>query len=204
MRTQIALVLTASVLFLQDARSQRNATEAAANLYSSVVRITACSCEDRDKRVGSGFVWRDATTVVTALHVMSGCKTVSVTYEARNQPLQATPTKFSAEADLVLLQVKDPPKGRVMMIRAGKVNLGEDLVAIGYGSGKPKMDTTSLRLRFGGSMLREILPKEGADELGNCKSPSLDLQIANVEGHLVPCLSCAPILDSTGRLFAIA
>src|SRR5258708_26691415 len=66
------------------------------------------------------------------------------------------------------------------------------------------MDTTSLRLRFGGSMLREILPKEVADELGNRKSASLDLQIANVEGHLVPGLSGAPIVDSTGRLVAIA
>ena len=66
------------------------------------------------------------------------------------------------------------------------------------------MSSDSLHLRFSGKKLRDIVPPSVAIELSSAGSPSLDLDITSIEGHLLPGDSGAPIFNKQGRVVAIA
>jgi hypothetical protein len=66
------------------------------------------------------------------------------------------------------------------------------------------MDNTTVRLRYGGRTLRDIVPQSVADELRNLGSPDPNIDITDIEGHLLPGHSGAPILNSSGQVVAIA
>src|SRR5215471_59739 len=84
-------------------------------LAPSVLRIDARQCRgdaqaEITDRVATGFLWRDKNTVVTALHVVSGCPNISVYYQGRKISRSAAIAKVLRRADLALLSVANPPE----------------------------------------------------------------------------------------------
>jgi hypothetical protein len=65
------------------------------------------------------------------------------------------------------------------------------------------MESTALQLRYGGKTLRDIVPDSVAQTLTG-GSPSLDLDVDSIEGHLLPGHSGAPIFDGHQKVVAIA
>jgi S1-C subfamily serine protease len=163
----------------------------------SVVRI---SCSDR---AGTGFLWASSDTAVTALHVVAGCGNITVYYESLKVSRPATLAKVLRRADLALLRIANAPAGHVMVVETSQPSLTDPLSTLGYPLQVPSMTPTDLHLRYGGKTLRDIVPDSVANSLSG-GSPSLDLEIDNIEGHLLPGHSGAPIFDGQRRLVAIA
>jgi hypothetical protein len=163
----------------------------------SVVRV---SCSDR---TATGFLWTSADTAVTALHAVSGCTSITVYYEALRISRPASVTRVLRRADLALLKIANAPNGHVMVVETTQPSLTEPLSTLGYPLQVPSMQGTRLELRYGGRTLRDIVPESIAQQLAG-GSPSLDLEIDSIEGHLLPGHSGAPIFNEQRRIVAIA
>lgn len=165
----------------------------------SVLRVT-CSAVDRS---ATGFLWSTPDTAVTALHVVAGCGNILIYYESLRVTRPATVIKVFRRADLALLKITNAPTARVLLVETTPASLDEQLSTLGYPLQTPSMTSTSLQLRYGGKTLRSIVPDSVAQALSG-GSPSLDLEIASIEGHLLPGHSGAPIFDQRRKIVAIA
>lgn len=169
------------------------------DIKPSIVRIS-CSAVDR---AATGFVWSNADTAVTAMHVVTGCGNVTVHYEAQKISRPAKVARVLGRADLALLKISDPPRSSPLEIDTTPPPLNQSLSTLGYPLQTINMSSTSLQLRYGAKTLGEILPQQLADKLSG-GSPSLDLEIDNIEGHLLPGHSGAPIFNQQRRVVAVA
>ena len=181
---------------------QHPAIAALPPLRASVLRVDARSCATPD-RVATGFLWREGEAV-TALHAVAGCSDVWVYYEIQKLPRKAKVIRVLRRADLAILRIEDPPSAPALPIELKPPSLNDDLATLGYQLQIPTMSSTSLQLRVGGQKLGDIVNPAVRQQLAQSGSPSLDLEITNIEGHLVPGLSGAPVLNQAGRVVAIA
>jgi hypothetical protein len=173
------------------------------DLYKkSVVRVDGTNCSGQI-RLGTGFFWRQNTWVVTTLHVVNGCESVAVFSESTGRTRRAKIAKVLRREDLALLEIDAIEGVRVADAATQLPEVTEDLEALGYPLGIPKIENTTLRLRYGGKKLRDIIPKAVADALGAAGSPSPDIDVTNIEGHLQPGSSGSPILNRAGQVVAI-
>jgi S1-C subfamily serine protease len=163
----------------------------------SVIRVT---CSDR---AGTGFLWSSPDTAVTAWHVVAGCGSISVYFEALKISRTASVTRVLRRADLALLKITNAPSGRVLSIETNQPSLTEPLSTLGYPLQIQSMTNTPLQLRYGGKTLRAIVPDSIAQALSG-GSPSLDLEIDSIDGHLLHGHSGAPIFNEQRRIVAIA
>ena len=163
----------------------------------SVIRV---SCSNR---AGTGFLWSNPDTAVTALHVVAGCQKITVYYEALKVTRPASVARVLRQADLVLLKITDAPSAQVLVVDPKPPSLTDQLSTLGYPLQILSMSSTSLQLRYGGKTLRNIVPDSVAQALSG-GSPSLDLEIDSIEGHLLPGHSGAPIFNGQRKIVAIA
>src|SRR4051812_15504992 len=83
----------------------RSGPRPAAEARADILRIQAGSCAgESQNRVGTGFAWRSAKEVVTALHVVAGCQQVMVYSERNQQSYRASVARVLRRADLALVQ----------------------------------------------------------------------------------------------------
>jgi len=207
-RTRLALSVVALSLacFLAvppSATGDPPSAQVMTRVSQSVVQVLAHGCGADSDRAATGFVWTNAETVVTVLHLVGGCERVSVYFEGPKLLRQAVVVKTLARADLALLRVEDPPTVPALPLSLGRPDVNEDLAALGYRLSVPKMASTRLSVPYGSKRLDEILPENVRREIGAAGSPKLDLEILLLEGHLLPGLSGAPIFDREGRVVAV-
>jgi hypothetical protein len=199
-----AVSFAALLLVLLDpaAGAQQNARNPLENVLPSIVRVE-CRTEGAT-RWATGFLWRDATTVVTALHAVAGCSAVFVRFEAPASTLPVQVAKVLRRADLALLRIQGVSGRSTLQARTDEPAPNEHLEAIGYLPGVSAIRNVGMRMRpNGGRKLRDIVPTAVAAELSSRGSPSLDLEICDIQGHLLPGQSGAPVTDTTGKLVAI-
>lgn len=196
------VLLSAMVLAVVLAPVRCGFAQFSASVYDEVKPgIVQISCNGR---MGTGFLWSSPDTAVTALHVVSGCGTVTVYFEKEKVQRTAKLARVLRRADLALLQIATPPPGRVLTVEPNAPSLTEPLSVLGYPLQIPSMTNTPLRLRYGGSVLKDIVPESVRGELASAGSPSLELEIDFIEGHLLPGNSGAPIFNQQRRIVAIA
>jgi S1-C subfamily serine protease len=208
MRTAVLSAASLLILVGPGADSLQNQQDQLRERARSTVVLVECVVGNasRTQRTATGFLWHDPTMVVTALHVVSGClpSSIMVSYEAPHTTRHATVEKVLNDADLALLKINGPPGRGVLQTRTDKPTPTEELLAIGYPLGTPTMTSVSMKIRrLGGRTLREYVPHAIAKELAELGSPSLDLEISDIEGHLLPGLSGAPVTDAAGNVVAI-
>lgn len=195
------LVVGCAVLVLEGRSASAGGYQFNASVYDemkpSIVRV---SCSERS---ATGFLWSSPDTAVTAWHAVAGCGNVTVYFEAERVSRQATVARVLRRADLALLKITNPPVGRVLVAETAPASLTEPLSVLGYPLQIPSMTNTPLQLRYGGKTLRNIVPESVAQALSG-GSPSLDLEIDFIEGHLLPGNSGAPIFNQQRRVVAIA
>jgi hypothetical protein len=173
----------------------------------SILRLTTANCVGNggllDGRTATAFIWRDKGTAVTALHAVSGCSVINVWYQTAGVQRSARISKVYRDGDLALLAISEPLAAPPLLESDHPALLSDQLQAMGFPLQAPTMSNTSLRLRFGGHTLNDIVPPSVKTLLLAAKSPSLTLTITNIEGHLVPGLSGAPVINSQNRVVAI-
>src|SRR5947209_11390105 len=72
-------------------------------------RVDSANCQG-GSRNATGFLWNGKNTVVTSLHVVAGCGTVSVYSETQGRSIKARVVHALAEADLAMLQLVEDAK----------------------------------------------------------------------------------------------
>ena len=154
-------------------------------------------------RNGTGFLWKRRDQVLTALHVVAGCDSLYVRFESLRTTSRATIARALRDADLAMLNIEDPQALPPLEAASARPALDDDLIALGYSLGAQSMGSTNLRLSFGSTLLADILPFASRQQVEAAGMPSLSLHIVRLQGHLVPGLSGAPILNARGNVVAI-
>jgi hypothetical protein len=141
--------------------------------------------------------------VVTALHVVAGCARITVYWEKHSGVTQrAQIVRVLNGIDLALLEATGAP-GKPLAADARRPRVDAQLEVLGYYLAVPTMDSKPLRVTFGSSRLRDMLPTHVRRELQQSGAIDLDMEIVRLDGHLLPGLSGAPIFDVSGKVVAI-
>jgi hypothetical protein len=149
-------------------------------------------------------VWHDAGQVVTALHLVAGCESLVVRYAGTGVSRRASLVRRLGHADLAMLEVEDPADLPPLPVEAGPVALNTDVVALGFPLDSPSPIQMNLKTAYGATALESLLPDPVRRRVQAAGSPSLDLEILRLAGHLQPGSSGAPIFGHDGKVVAVA
>lgn len=200
MRQALSALLCSAALLCAEAASAQGSEAALKRAAESILKIEA------DNQAASGFIWQDGQHAVTALHVVDGKQRITAHYVGPDGRIQAstpaTVERVLKEADLVLLRLQNPQPRKPLALSLAAPAVRQPLDALGFPLNIAGYSNTELRLRFGGSQLRSILPPKLLAQFTDY--PSTTSEILNLEGNLVPGLSGAPLLDAQGLLVGIA
>jgi hypothetical protein len=192
--------------FQYRADAQDPAMTAAQGLESSVAMIRASDCGRADS-VGTGFVWRDQRTVITARHVVAGCDHVSVVFTSTGHSYRAIPDQELPLQDLAALKLDGAAPARPLSIHGGLPPVGSRVVALGYPDGAPTQDSKELQVTVAnsgqGSSVEDMLDDRLRD--GLIRSGEIDVRtlVLRLDGNLVPGLSGAPLIAADGGVYAV-
>lgn len=172
----------------------------------SVVQVMAQGCGGTvAQRAGSGFVWESPDRVVTALHVVGGCGSITVNFQGIGERT-ATLERSLVARDLALLRVAAPPPVPALATSPAQPPANEIVWVYGYGGGRATREDRQLRVTDANRetpLLQHAVDGSVRGELQRLGSPLLDTEVLRVEGFLVPGDSGAPVLDRAGRVVAV-
>lgn len=152
----------------------------------------------------SGFIWNRSDRIVTSLHVVDKGNSYSVYYQGAGITRTAIIEKILADADLALLKVDNAPQMPVLDVSRVAPDIGDEIYALGFGVNAPKANGIILRVKYGGRCLRDNIDEKIIRKIEQNGYPSVDMEVANFEGNLVPGTSGAPIVNGSGDVVAIA
>ncbi len=157
--------------------------------------------------VCSGFVWKKGEWIVTSLHAMKPGGEIQVQYLDQFWRTAAI-KKVNVNADLVLLEITSGgvPAGVVALqdYSTKTLNLGEEIVAIGYNSGSKGSSTRSMKKGFVyPETLETLVPASDRKNIEASGLPKIDLDIIYLDGSLLPGYSGSPTYDKNGALVGI-
>jgi hypothetical protein len=175
----------------------------------SVVKIT-CRLPGGKVATGTGFAWRQPTFVVTALHVVAGCQGgVEVYSETRKRRVSGTPVKALREADLSLIELKEPLD--LVPVKEAPRSGDAGFRIWGYPQAVNTMQGDSIEFSLGlqqqptlASLMTESEYKRlmgGA--VGEHAYPQYTTKILRVSSIIQPGHSGAPILDKAGAVVGV-
>jgi S1-C subfamily serine protease len=135
------------------------------SISSGVVKIKATSCKGGGTSLGSGFLV-GTSVVVTAHHVVAGCRRAQVLVQNREWiPVAASTYWFDAKDDLDVstLKLSRPThEAWLFAIRPGQAPIGTYIAVLGYPLGQGESYTNGrLLARRGHVMLLKVLGSQG-------------------------------------------
>jgi S1-C subfamily serine protease len=210
-RLSLAVLLPAAIIAAVGADSSAQegpsfATREAA--LKSLVYVRANDCPDNAPRAGSGFAFENPGQIVTAHHVVGGCRTVNISYEGVSP---AGPRLHRAEVarvlpwgDLALLTVAAPPSVPVLKLAPQRPDRSRVYYGAGYQNGQPTAGDKEVTFTPGSSSLTDILPEEAKNELRRNRSAiDVSREVLRFNVALQPGMSGGPIIDATGSVVGI-
>lgn len=195
-------LLFAGALFVAPAFAQQTGSPYA-GVVGSVVAVVAADCS-RGDREGSGFFWGSNASVFTALHVISGCKSVIVKYADQGQ-FRVTDARYDVERDVAELFVSARPSAQVMPRVRASASVGEKLFVVGYPFAIATADAFPIEVTGATAdkgTLGAVIPlqlRSAAKDIGL----NLDTRVIRVAPGIQPGASGAPIVNAKGDLVGI-
>lgn len=188
--------------------AQAPSFETRQQVLRTLVQVTASDCADGISRSGSGFALETPGRIVTAHHVVGGCRTVQVSYEAIKPPApkrrEARVVRVLAAGDLSLLQIDAPPAVPTLRLAAGTPSRDHVFAGFGYALGMPTAGDQEVRFSTGATRLTDILPAAAAEELRNSGSPiATDREVLRFNVALQPGMSGGPIINAAGEVIGV-
>jgi hypothetical protein len=179
-----------------------------AKALQSLVQITAKDCSDGTERAGSGFALEQPGRIVTAHHVVGGCRVVLVRYEGVTGGVPASKTatvsRVLPKGDLALLSVSDPPSVPVLKRAPPPPDRANDYAGFGYQNGQFSGSDLKVTFATGQSRLESILTPQIVSELKSLQSP-IDTQLIVLRFNMAlqPGMSGGPIVDANGAVIGV-
>lgn len=200
-----SLLLAASAL--TPASGQTMAT-AMANAAPSVAHVTGVQCSGSANRVGSGFLWRDNRTVVTARHVVAGCQRVIVAFtQVSGVTYLAVPDRELRGQDLVSMRLDKAATGAPLAVASNVPPVNTELAALGHAYGLPIVDSKTVRVTLAndgqGARLETLLDTTLRARVKNSGEIDVATNILRLDGNLLPGLSGSPVIGVDGAVYGI-
>lgn len=201
-----ALFLTASVDATPPGGPSLHVVQTASD---SVFHLLASGCVVAGRpalnRLATGFAVRvnGDVQLVTALHAVAGCTSWEIQHQTH--PFATSVLRVYRPADLALLE---KPAG-LHIVGLGMTNTlpspGQVLEALGYGS-TPSLNPSHVFVRLGGgqTIAQLVRSTEVTGAITKQRFPDVDAPIINLESHLTPGDSGAPIIDDAGVVVGVA
>jgi hypothetical protein len=199
--TKKTLLLLLITLKLSSAFSQFNEQIA----WKSLVRVQVDGTGGRGTL--TGFLWKDPSLIITALHGMKPNGKILIFYPDNSQS-KAVVIKVFKDGDLVLLKADNPASlsDKIAPITTfqKEVTTGEQLTAMGfYGGAQAKSTQQFNKGSASPETIRAIAPSALEKEVNNILFPKIDFKIYYVSGSLLPGYSGCPIYNKNMELVAI-
>lgn len=201
----LALGLVPSVASSQGGPSRQTQQ----NALTSVVYVEAKNCPDAQDRGGTGFVFERPGQIITALHVVGGCSTVSVVYPentaAAQRRFSATIARVYASGDLAMLQAANPPATRSLKMAPPPPD--KTVAYVGLGFQNAELSADGIEVTFSPSpetRLRGFLPSEAQQELSRSGSRiDTNREVLRFNKQLEPGMSGGPIINQAGDVVGV-
>ena len=175
--------------------------------YVYRLKIGNCTFDPADRRQ-TGFQVQGTVGIVTALHGVADCQTVSAITDDGVVFTDLVIAAVDIDHDVALLTSSDlaglPTDGFAVSQLAPTEILTASLRIVGYPLGLDKQDVDLIE------SVRDIEPLDGVipDEEESTaflkrKSPDIDIEVLNLQAQLLPGHSGAPVLDAVNGLVAV-
>ena len=201
------LVLAAAVPLLAAAQDAPSDSVRRASLRA-VVYVETGDCPSHRERSGSGFVLDAPGNIITAHHVVGGCKTIKVHYNGvpAGQPriYNATLARVFPSGDLALLKVADSPVVPALKLAPPPFDRNAAYVGLGYQNGQLSPGDVKVAFSSGDDQLNKVLTSQLVRELDDLNSPiDKSRRILRFSDALQPGMSGGPIIDRNGDVIGI-
>jgi hypothetical protein len=175
----------------------------------AIFHVEAGDCEVPPiRRAQTGFSLRNFPGIITALHGVAGCRSLSArqwgTAGVTVTGLKVTSIDLARDVALLRLADESAPLPALDAIPLGS-RLPRSAQVIGYPANMPgllkmhvEIPATALR------RLEELVPPEIHILLSRRGSPQLGITVVSIVGNIQPGHSGGPILDDQGRVIAIS
>lgn len=160
------------------------------------------------QRSQTGFRVRGTSGIITALHGVADCQRITV--KGNKELMLFDPLKIikiDIEHDVALLSSSELESKNQLGLEPSKNTLWNSLDKVrvyGHPYGIGRLDT-SLNVRDPSIRpLKDLIPSEALSNLRLRNSPNPLINVLSLQGNILPGHSGAPVLDSQGRLIAVA
>ena len=173
---------------------------------NSLVKVMVA--KDKNAGVCSGFLWGDASTIVTTLHSMKPNGTIEIFYQG-GIVRSAEIAGIYEDADLVLLKLKSnqhlpPTSAEPLKSYQPDIRFNEEIFALGYNGGSLGNQTQTLKKgRANPENLRYLVRDEDLANIKKVDIPDDLFPIYFLQGSLLPGFSGSPIFNAKGELVGI-
>jgi hypothetical protein len=158
-------------------------------------------------RTQTGFLLEGAPGLVTALHGVAGCATVSARQPDRNNITHKglRPRSVDVERDVVILAGPTLPTAGGLTPHPTSLPGPGAVRVIGHPAGISGLWEMELQLASRTLMpLSMVVTQDLSQAVAKRASPGINIEVLGLNGNLQPGHSGAPILDSSGRVLGVA
>ena len=163
--------------------------------------------ETDDGRALTGFKSKNHNGILTSLHGVAGARKINVYNRDRKPVVRNIPiVKLDIANDVALLSNKHFETLKYIGLNSGDVNKSsnKDAYVLGFPKGSNTIINTKLMLRKTKvKKLHSIVDGDIAHILRKRNSPSTETVMINIQGHLEPGHSGAPIFNSRNEVIGI-
>jgi hypothetical protein len=204
-RVSAVVIVLLLALWASMALAQSNRATPAPYIYR--LKIGNCTFAPADRRQ-TGFRVQGMVGIVTALHGVADCKTVSAVADDGVIFTDLIIAAVDIDHDMALLTSPDladlPTDGLAVSTLAPTEILTASLRIVGYPLGLDKQDVDLIESARDIEPLDGVIPdEEESAAFLKRKSPDIDIEVLNLQAQLLPGHSGAPVLDDVNGIVAI-
>jgi trypsin-like peptidase len=181
---------------------------AQADYRSAIFLVEASDCVSLPLlRIQTGFLLEGTPGLVTALHGVTGCATVSARQPDQNSIAHKglRPRSVDIEHDVVLLEGPTLPSTGGLKPHPTSLPGPGEVRVVGHPAGIAGLWEMELQLASRTFMpLSMVVTQELYPAIAKRASPGINIEVLGVNGNLQPGHSGAPILDSSRRVLGVA
>ena len=216
MKSKLPTAIVVTLVLVSAAAAQETwyAKARAAVVRIEVFRDDVAIAEDKADAVGTGFLYGDRSTVVTAFHLVAGAKLIKAGEVTATGPrtLAARIDRVGMSVDLAVLELYSGESGERVRAAAEPLVFAPaeqipkeraNLSCIGFHLGVASPSHIDLSVTHPLAALRSTASSDAQQVFETLGFPSVSTVVIQLQGALNPGHSGAPVFDASGKVVAI-